>query len=387
MPDQDIRVAFVDDSEKMGGAQHCLLHLLSGLAERGHISPILFCRPSSEIATLAEARSMAVRRLDIPQFAPISTVRQGHRLFSPSAGVFDTYALRQSSRRLANLLKSESVHLVHTNTLFAHFYGGMAARRFKLPCIWHHQDLVERDRLLGLFNWVLRTAAAHLADHVICVSRSVQSTLDHRVASTVIYNALSDDWWHPPAASHPSESTVGFVGRIAYSKGLDTLIDAVPQVIESVPNVRFSIVGSASRAEADYFAYLKVKVSENQLGGTVHFFPYHNDVRTLISSWRLLVLPSRREALGRVLIEAGALGIPTVASSVGGIPEIIQDGVTGLLVPPNDIGRLSDAIVKLLKHPDLAQRLGQNAKARTSKVFSAETMIESVLDVYHQVLG
>ena len=91
--------------------------------------------------------------------------------------------------------------------------------------------------------------------------------------------------------------------------------------------------------------------------------------------------------MGRVLIEAGALGIPVVATLVGGIPEVVQDGVTGLLVPPNNSQKLGDAIVKLLTHPDLALRMGQNAKALTRQVFSSEVTIGAVLDVYDQVLG
>jgi len=388
MSDSRIRVAFVDDSQEMGGAEHTLLHLLRRLTAHGRISPVLICRPCSKVATLAEDDSISVRHLEIPRFLPISIVRRQRRFFNPIAGAFDAYALCQSSQRLAGLLRGLSVHLVHTNTLFAHLYGGLAARHLRLPCVWHHQDLVERDRLWGLFNWTMRTAAAHLADHVICVSGGVQSTLDNRVASTVIYNALDDDWWQPEGTiSQRTGNTVGFVGRIAYSKGLDILVDAMTTVSKAVADVRFDFVGNVPRVEAGYSAHLKAQIREKQLGSVVRFLPYQNDLKALIRSWQLLVLPSRREAMGRVLIEAGALGIPVVATSVGGIPEVVQEGVTGLLVPPNNPQKLGEAIVKLLMHPDLALRMGQNARALTRQIFSSKAMIESVLDVYAKVLG
>ena len=388
MADPRIRVAFIDDSQEMGGAEHTLLHLLRQLTAHGRISPVLICRPGTKVAALAEEDSIAVRHLGIPRFVPISIVRGQRRFFNPIAGAFDAYALRQSYQRLADLLRGVSVHLVHTNTLLAHLYGGLAARHLRLPCVWHHQDMVERDRLWGMFNWALRTGAAHLASHVICVSRGVQATLDSRVASTVIYNALDDDWWQPEAAvPQRTGHTVGFVGRIAYSKGLDTLVDAMTAVTKAVADVRFDLVGNVPQAEASYSAHLKAKIREKQLNSVVRFLPYQNDLKALIRSWRLLVLPSRREAMGRVLIEAGALGIPVVATLVGGIPEVVQDGVTGLLVPPNNSQKLGDAIVKLLTHPDLALRMGQNAKALTRQVFSSEVTIGAVLDVYDQVLG
>ena len=387
MSDPRIRVAFIDDSQEMGGAEHTLLHLMRRLTAHGRISPVLICRPCSKVATLAEDDSIVVRHLEIPRFVPISIARRQRRFFNPIAGAFDAYALFHSSQRLVGLLRGLSVHLIHTNTLFAHLYGGLAARRLRLPCVWHHQDMVERDRLWGLFSWALRTGAAHLADHVICVSRGVQSTLDNRVASTVIYNALDDAWWQPEGTiPQRTGNTVGFVGRIAYSKGLDILIDAMTTVTKAVADVRFDLVGNVPQAEASYSAHLKAKIREKQLSSVVRFLPYQNDLKALIRSWRLLVLPSRREAMGRVLIEAGALGIPVVATSVGGIPEVVQDGVTGLLVPPNNSQRLGEAIVKLLTHPDLALRMGQNARALTRQIFSSEVTIESVLNVYDKVL-
>ena len=112
MADPRIRVAFIDDSQEMGGAEHTLLHLLRQLTAHGRISPVLICRPGTKVAALAEEDSIAVRHLGIPRFVPISIVRGQRRFFNPIAGAFDAYALRQSSQRLADLLRGVSVHLV-----------------------------------------------------------------------------------------------------------------------------------------------------------------------------------------------------------------------------------------------------------------------------------
>jgi glycosyltransferase involved in cell wall biosynthesis len=159
----------------------------------------------------------------------------------------------------------------------------------------------------------------------------------------------------------PEDQVALFVGVLEPCKGVDVLLEAFARVVRELPGARLQIVGEGPRR-----AELEAQARRLGLGPSLVFrgtFP-RRELPALLDAARLLVLPSRSEGLPRVIVEAMARARPVVATRVGGIPELVEHGVTGLLVPPEDPDALADALVRLLADRDLAARMGAEARRR-----------------------
>jgi glycosyltransferase involved in cell wall biosynthesis len=177
----------------------------------------------------------------------------------------------------------------------------------------------------------------------------------------------------------PGAQIVGVVGRLEPEKGHPTLIDAWPRVLESVPDAYLLIVGEGSRREA-----LEHQVAELGIGSRVIFTGRRDDVPAVTAALDVAVLPSYREAQGLTILEAMALSRPVVASNVGGIPEMVEDGRTGLLVPPHDPQALATAIIRLLVDHPLADMLARAGHDLVHERFCLEKMVRSIEDLYDE---
>jgi glycosyltransferase involved in cell wall biosynthesis len=176
----------------------------------------------------------------------------------------------------------------------------------------------------------------------------------------------------------PSEGPiVGVVARLEPEKGHPTLLQAWPTVVAAVPNATLLVVGEGSRREA-----LEVLARELGIADRVVFTGRRDDVPAVTAALDVAVLPSYREALGLTILEAMALSRPIVASNVGGIPEMVEDGVTGLLVPAHDAEALAAAILRLLRDHPLADTLGRAGHDLVHERFCIERMVAAVEQIY-----
>jgi glycosyltransferase involved in cell wall biosynthesis len=172
---------------------------------------------------------------------------------------------------------------------------------------------------------------------------------------------------------------VGVVARLEPEKGHDTLLAAWPQVLRACPDAYLLVVGEGSRCEA-----LMQQAADLRIGHRVVFTGRREDVPAVTAALDVAVLPSYREAQGLSVLEAMALSRPVVASNVGGIPEMIEDGITGLLVPPRDPDALAAAIVRLLRDHQLADMVGRAGHDLVHRRFCIEQMIASIAEIYDQ---
>jgi glycosyltransferase involved in cell wall biosynthesis len=175
----------------------------------------------------------------------------------------------------------------------------------------------------------------------------------------------------------PTSQIVGVVGRLEIEKGHPTLLEAWPLVLRSVPDAYLMVVGEGSRLDA-----LQEIAREMRILHRVVFTGRRDDVPAVTAAFDVAVLPSYREAQGLTILEAMAMSRPVVASNVGGIPEMIEDGVTGLLVPPHDPPALAAAIVRLLRHHQLADTLGRAGHDLVHDRFCVQLMVNAVQDLY-----
>ena len=178
-----------------------------------------------------------------------------------------------------------------------------------------------------------------------------------------------------------NEKLILYVGRLAQKKGLEDLIEAAPFVLERFPEAKFVIVGE----DMDLGEWMRMEIDRRGLSGNFLLTGFLNEADMLVSAYHschLLVLPSEYEAFGLVLAEAMACGKPCVATDVGGIPDVVLDGKTGMLVPPRNPNALAHALCRMLSDPETARKMGILGRESVEERFSWSKVAENMLRIY-----
>jgi len=175
------------------------------------------------------------------------------------------------------------------------------------------------------------------------------------------------------------------VGRADRQKAFDVFVEAAILAAGRAPSARFVLVGGDYTSEGE-LARLGRRVDEAGAGGAVSFAGEVDDVATVLSAADVLVLPSRWESMPYVLLEAGAMGLPVVATPVGGVPELVEEGVTGALVPVDDAVALAEAMVRLAADPAGRRAMG-DAMAEKVRPLTVDAMAEGIVEIYGELLS
>ncbi|MDD5680768.1 MAG: glycosyltransferase [Candidatus Omnitrophica bacterium] len=182
--------------------------------------------------------------------------------------------------------------------------------------------------------------------------------------------------------------TIGIISRITPIKGHADLLRAAAILFRKTPNIKVLVVGDAPPNKPRYKEELEVLTRQMGISTIVDFMGSRSDIPEILSKLDVLVLPTRTpEAFGRVIIEAQAVGVPVVATGVGGITDIIRDGENGLLVFPEDPHSIADAVTRLLKDPELGRSLARKARREVEEKYSLQPMVEKTLKVYEEALA
>ena len=184
-----------------------------------------------------------------------------------------------------------------------------------------------------------------------------------------------------------SEFVIGIIGRITPLIGHMSFLKAMAKVIRNMPYVKVWVIGDAPKDKDIHKREIEQLVERLGIKGQVDFLGNRQDVPELLSKMDALVLSTiTQEAFGRVILEAQAAGVPVVATKVGGVVDIIDDEETGLLVQPKDVDAMAQAVMRLLRDPELCQRLVVRAKEKLKQQFTLEQMAEKTLKVYEELL-
>jgi len=296
---------------------------------------------------------------------------------------------------IVRAIQQHAVDLVHLNTGLINGKAGIiAARLANTPCVCH----VRMFDKLGHFDRVF----ARYVDYFVYISRAVAENYTIQgiplAKGTVIHNAvdLSEFSTHDPAPVRsdlgfvPRERLVGVVGRLDWWKGHEYFLEAMAEVAQRIPNLRGLIVGAPEDTSRNREYYQKLQSLTKSLGldGKVVFTGFRGDVPLLMSALDVVVLSSSApEPFGRVVIEGMAAGKPVVATAAGGVLDIIEDGVNGLLVPRQDSRAMAEAVVELLSDREKARRMGLAARRRVEEKFTVQRHVAAVQQVYDAVLG
>ena len=306
----------------------------------------------------------------------------------PLRRTYDLDAIR-AAFDLRRFLKQQRVQLVQTFFESSDIWAGFVTKALSnAKLIWSRRDM-----------GILRTGKHHLAyrlmaglpDAVFAVSNQVRQhaiTVDRIAPSRVhtIYNGLDLDGWDAPIhpAASPSHVHIATVGNIRRIKGHDVLVKAAAQIVRQQPTATFSIAGSV--LEPAYFAELEELVRTLGLHDHFQFAGNITNLREYLSSADIFVLPSRSEGFSNAIIEAMAASLPVVATDVGGNSEAVQNGINGLIVPPDDETKLSEAILKLLADMPRARQMGATGRARAAENFTTEAMMHRITSIYRDIL-
>jgi glycosyltransferase involved in cell wall biosynthesis len=300
----------------------------------------------------------------------------------------------RASLDLARSLRRAKVDVVHFADVIAAHRCSLGALLAGLPSITQVRNAFPervsfRD---GLFLRPLR--------RFVFVSDDARRVFGYPVSpqrATVLYDGIDPAEVAPGEreaaraefAVGPSQRVIGMVARVAAQKDYPTLVRAASTVVKRHPETRFMIVGQHSGVPtyADHYAMVRGMIDDRGLGANFIFTDHRDDVTRLISAMDLCVLSTHQEGLPLVILEAMAQEKPFVATSVGGIPEIVRDGDTGLLVPPGDADALAAALLSLLDDPSLAARLATRARALVQGEFSLASFRQRSRALYRSLFA
>ncbi|HEX8149713.1 MAG TPA: glycosyltransferase family 4 protein [Pyrinomonadaceae bacterium] len=375
-------------AQQVSGPDESLLGLLRGL--RGQVEPLVVLPPGSPQvgryeaagATVVESSMQRIRRT-----GQVGTLAAYGAFFIPE------------TLRFAGLIRRHKVDLVHTNMEVV-LQSGLAARLAGVPSVYHVRGTSFAtpryvcDAVAGAIN--------KLSDEVIVISKAVGEIFYERGIRdkvSVIYNSLDPSAFDGVDAARVTalrnELTGGMpgplvatVGRINPRKGLECFARAAALVAGEHPAARFAVVGdTADATEETYLKSLRELAASLGVADRMVFAPARRNIAELMGALDLFVMTSINEGFGRVLIEAMAARRPVVASEVGGIPEIVEDGVTGRLVGPDRPAEFAAAISFALANPDTLSHMGEAGRRRVERHFSDDANVPSVMGIYRRVLS
>jgi glycosyltransferase involved in cell wall biosynthesis len=291
---------------------------------------------------------------------------------------------------VARYLRRNDFDIVHTNSTEAGIVGRFAATIAGVPNVVHTVHGIpfadDRNALLNRFVLACERVAARNTDRII-TNADVMATayLDRGIGTpdqyTTIHSGIDLD---PFRRASPAEDLPGdrprvvMVGRLVDGKGLDVLLEAAEDVRSEAS---ICIVGDGPLSDT-----LEAEISDADLSDRVFLTGYRDDVPRVLAASDVLALPSFREGTPRVISEAMASGLPVVATDIAGIPEQVEDGESGYLVPAGDAASLADRLNELLSDPQLRDRFGERGRER-AKQFSVDAMVDATRDLYEELLS
>jgi len=341
-----------------GGLEHLVLQMAEQLQRRGLRALIVVLTDGTLVAE--------ARRRQIETF--VLEKRDG---FEPQLIV-----------RLARLFRAERVDLVHTHNFAPLIYGTLAARLTGLPTVntRHGRAALSTHRLI----W-------SLTHRVVAVSEDARRQLvrHNQVREdrlSVIVNGIDlsrfsgrhrADGLRAALGIAPGVPLIGTVGRLAAEKDQRTLLTAFARLREAGSPAHLAVAGGGPLGHE-----LAALARSLAIESSVHFLGPRSDVPAILSALDVFVLPSLMEGISLTLIEAMASGLPVVTTRVGGNPEVVVDGDTGLLVPVGDAEALASAMGALLGAPEEARAMGERGRRRAEAVFNGERMIDAYEEIY-----
>ena len=358
-----MRILHVEGGRNFYGGAHQILLLMEGLKSRG-IENILACRRGSELSRLASS---------VAEVKPISM-----------RGDLDVGLIL----RLIKVIRESHPDVIHLHSrIGADVMGGIAARLAGVPVVHSRRQDNPESRLAVALKY-------RLHDRIIAISKAIGQVLLKEglpeqklrcvldaVEITPRIEIPDRAWFNKEFGLESGAPVLGVVAQLIPRKGHRVLIEAMPEILEAFPDTQVLFFGKGAGA-----AELEALIHQKSLSRSVRLAGFREDLERILPCIDVLVHPALREGMGVSLLQAQLARVAVVASAVGGIPEAIEDGVTGFLVPPDNPLSLSRAIVRLIGNPVLRKRMGERGRMFVESHFSSDHMVEGNLAVYRELV-
>jgi glycosyltransferase involved in cell wall biosynthesis len=362
-----VRILHINTERTWRGGEQQTLYLLEGLKAR-NITCHLVCQSGSPMQAKAGQAGVDI--------FPIAMRGEADLL---------------AGYRIRKLIRKYNYSIIHSHTSHAHTLAylasiGTAVRRL----VTRRVDFsIFRHSFLHLSGLKYR----FMADGYIAISNRVKAVLvddgisDRRIF--VVHSGIDPERFKQASGDHlrsefdikDNQKIVINVAHLADHKGQKYLIRAIPHVLAKLPNTRFFIVGRGGLMDE-----LQALASALGLKRQLVFTGFRSDVGAFYKIADLCVMSSIEEGLGTAVLDAMACGIPVVATTAGGLPEIVRDGKTGRLVAPADPLALAEGMIDLLTHPELAEAMADQGRAKVRQCFSLQAMVDKNIEVYRKIL-
>jgi len=296
--------------------------------------------------------------------------------------------------RLMNLIRRHQVDLVHTHEFRSNMFGLLAARLQGIPVISTVHGWITNDRRGKLLTAVDRAILRHF-NHVVVVSRRLEQAVTRAGVNprriSVVYNTLQMGHYRIDRSRQSLKKELGLrrdtvlaakIGRLSPEKGHLDLLEAFSMVVGTGYDVHLALIGIGPLEPV-----LRKHTADLGLENKIHFCGFRNDMVDCYNSIDLVVQASWTEGMPNVVLEALAMGVPVIATEVGGTNEIINNGVSGLLLPPGDPRQFADAIMAFLRTPGTYQEIAAVGRRRIMKEFDSMKRILQIKNIYEQQLA
>ncbi|MDD5449861.1 MAG: glycosyltransferase [Candidatus Omnitrophica bacterium] len=293
-----------------------------------------------------------------------------------------------SIKALKEIIKKEEINIVHARSRVPALAAFFAARAMKRPFITTAHGYYSKHPFSGIMGWgrIVIVASNVMARHMM---ENFNVPFD-RIRLVPRGVDISRYHFNPDISKGQKggDYTIGMIGRLTPLKGHSYFLKAISIISRTMPHLKVLIVGNPPKGREKYREDLKLMSRRLGIGNIVEFIEHSDDIPQIFNRLDLLVLSSiAPEGFGRVIIEAQAAGVPVVATRVGGVVDIIEDGLNGVLVYPRDSQSLSEGILKVARDRAFAQRVAQEARRVTEEKFTLDKMCQQTFHVYEEVLS
>ena len=374
------RVCFPFAGDTIGGS-HLSALLLIGSLDRRKYDPIIVLHQLGALSSYLDELGIAYELLPLSRFVK-----------KPYDWRTNISAILPPVLSLTKFLLRSHVDIVHTNDARMQLLWPIPARLARCRVVWH-----QRTRGFAKYNHLKRTMLAS-SSSIICVSSFAAESVpnDLRARMTIVRNPFRANVEKlcsgngAAAATEtfseaPDSTVVGFFANLEARKRPLVFVRAAAALSERLDRpLLFPLFGADKEGNAE-----KVRKLAHELGvaDEVRLVGFKTPVEPWLAACDIMLVPAINEGFGRTLIEAMMVGTPIVAAKSGAHPEIIEDGVTGLLVPPDDHEAMAQAVLRLVTDPELATGIASRAEQKVMNAYSVEAHASKVMAVYDQVLG
>ena len=386
-----MRVLYVNHTAEVSGAERSLLSLLAALPDAVDRRAAV---PSGRLAA-------AIAELGIPVSTITGTAGslRLHPLHTPRTLLELSLAALQV-RRAAHRCRAD---LVHANSIRSGIVLGLG-RPLPAATVVHVRDCLPPGPLTTVTMRLIAATATMVVANSAYTARSVWAAAP-RARVEVVHNPVDLARWDPSRIDRARaraglgeagerEVLLGVVAQLSPWKGQDTAIEALRLLRDEGVDAHLLLIGSAKFVARStrfdnraYVAGLKAQIADAGLQDRVSLLGEREDVPELIRALDILLLPSEEEPFGRALIEAMALGVPVLATNVGGPPEIVEDGCEGYLLAPREPLAWARAVRRIAESPDRGQEMGRAGRSRVQQAFTAERHAAAMVAVYEQAIA